>query len=57
MARHVAWHHCWTSGRSGNGLGGRTGPRECDDQALAVPSAGRESICGGVRAEYWGFVG
>lgn len=57
MARDiVCGHHCWwTSGRPGNGLGWRTGPRECDDQALAVPSGGRKSICGGVRMEHWGL--
>lgn len=45
MARDIArGHHCWTSGRPGNGLGGRTGPRKCDDQALTLPSAGRKSM-------------
>ena len=58
MAGDVAcWHHCWTSGRSGNGLGGRTGPRECDDQTLAVPSAGGEAVYGDVRTEHCGLLG
>lgn len=56
MARDIArGHHCWTSGRPGNGLGGRTGPRKCDDQALTLPSAGRKSICVVVRADHWGL--